>query len=300
MCVAPGNPGELGCGVDERVSQLIDLALAEDIGPGDVTSEYFVPADREGRAFLVAKSNGVVAGVEAGAEVFRRLDAETEVSVMLQDGSAIAPGAYVMEIAGKARSLLTAERTAINFVQRLSGIATRTALFVEAIKGTGASIIDTRKTTPGWRSLEKAAVLAGGGQNHRMGLYDRAMVKDNHLVVEGGVAALRESALLMKKDHPGVKVEVEAETLEQVKMFLGVEEIDYLLLDNMENEQMKKAVEMRGDCERPFLEASGGVTLDTVRGIAETGVEFISVGGLTHSAVALDLSLEFSSGTEQD
>ena len=219
---------------------------------------------------------------------------------MLQDGSAIAPGAYVMEIAGKARSLLTAERTAINFVQRLSGIATRTALFVEAIKGTGASIIDTRKTTPGWRSLEKAAVLAGGGQNHRMGLYDRAMVKDNHLVVEGGVAALRESALLMKKAHPGVKVEVEAETLEQVKMFLGVEEIDYLLLDNMENEQMKKAVEMRGDCERPFLEASGGVTLDTVRGIAETGVEFISVGGLTHSAVALDLSLEFSSGTEQD
>ena len=203
--------------MDDRVSQLIDLALEEDIGPGDVTSEFFVPADREGRAFLVAKSVGVVAGVEIGAEVFSRVDAGIEVNMMLQDGSAIAPGAYVMEAAGKARSLLTAERTVINFVQRLSGVATKTALFVEAVKGTGATIIDTRKTTPGWRSLEKAAVVAGGGQNHRMGLYDRAMVKDNHLVVEGGVEELRESALLLKEAHPGVGIEVEAETLEQVE-----------------------------------------------------------------------------------
>ena len=300
MRVAWGKATELGCGVDDRVSQLIDLALEEDIGPGDVTSEYFVPADREGRAFLVAKSDGVVAGVKLGAEVFRRVDAGIEINIMLQDGSAIAPGAYVMEAAGKARSLLTAERTVINFVQRLSGVATKTALFVEAVKGTGATIIDTRKTTPGWRSLEKAAVVAGGGQNHRMGLYDRAMVKDNHLVVEGGVEALRESALRLKEAHPGVGVEVEAETLEQVEAFLDIEEVDYLLLDNMENEQMKKAVEMRGDRERPLLEASGGVNLDTVRSIAETGVELISVGILTHSATALDLSLEFVSSKERD
>ena len=279
--------------MDNGVSQLIDLALAEDIGPGDVTSEFFVPATREGRAFLVSRSDGVVAGVEIGAEVFSRVDAGIEVNMMLQDGSTIAPGAYIMEAVGKARSLLTAERTVINFIQRLSGVATKTALFVEAVKGTGATIIDTRKTTPGWRSLEKAAVLSGGGQNHRMGLYDRAMVKDNHLVVEGGVEALRESAALLRKAHPGVGIEVEAETLEQVEEFLEVEEVDYLLLDNMENEQMKKAVEMRGDRERPLLEASGGVSLETVRGIAETGVEFISVGTLTHSAAALDLSLEF-------
>ena len=279
--------------MDEVVSQLIDLALVEDIGPGDVTAEFFVPDDRMARAFLVAKDNGVVAGVEVGAEVFRRVDKEIEVHVMLQDGAAIAPGAYVMEATGKARSLLAAERTVINFVQRLSGVATKTAAFVEAVKGTGVTIIDTRKTTPGWRYLEKAAVVSGGGQKHRMGLYDRAMVKDNHLVVEGGIRALREAAVRLKEHHPEVKVEVEAENLRQVEAFLEVEEFDYLLLDNMENEEMKRAVQIRGDRERPLLEASGGVSLETVRGIAETGVEFISVGALTHSATALDLSLEF-------
>lgn len=293
MWVAWGEAPDLGSGVDERVSQLIDLALGEDIGPGDVTSEFFVPGDRMARAFLVAKENGVVAGVEVGAEVFRRVDENIQVNVMLHDGASIAPGAYVMEASGKARSLLTAERTVINFVQRLSGVATKTAAFVEAVRGTGATIIDTRKTTPGWRCLEKAAVVAGGGQRHRMGLYDRAMVKDNHLVVEGGVAALQEAAARLKEVHPEVEVEVEAETLEQVEAFLQVGEFDYLLLDNMENEAMKRAVEMRGERERPLLEASGGVRLDTVRGIAETGVEFISVGALTHSATALDLSLEF-------
>ena len=293
----------MGCGagegdarvfvVDEGVSQLIDLALAEDIGPGDVTAEYFVPEGRRARAFVVAREEGVVAGVEVAAEVFRRVGSGTEVRVLLRDGASMAPGAYVMEAVGRARDLLTAERTVINFLQRLSGVATKTAEFVEAVKGTGASIIDTRKTTPGWRKLEKAAVVAGGGQNHRMGLFDRAMVKDNHLVVEGGVRALQEAARRLKEAHPEVGVEVEADTLEQVEAFLGVEEIDYLLLDNMENEQMSQAVEMRGKSERPLLEASGGVNLETVRGIAETGVEFISVGALTHSARALDLSLEF-------
>ena len=293
MRVAWGEALDLVCGVDEKVSQLIDLALVEDIGSGDVTSEFFVPVERMARAFLVAKESGVVAGVEVGAEVFRRVDGDIEVNVMLQDGASIAPGAYVMEATGRARSLLTAERTVINFVQRLSGVATKAASFVDAVKGTGATIIDTRKTTPGWRRLEKDAVVAGGGRSHRMGLYDRAMVKDNHLVVEGGVTALRDAAIRLKEAHPGVEVEVEAETLEQVEDFLKIGEFDYLLLDNMENEEMKRAVEMRGESERPLLEASGGVSLETVRGIAETGVEFISVGALTHSATALDLSLEF-------
>jgi nicotinate-nucleotide pyrophosphorylase (carboxylating) len=286
-------------GVDEKVSKLINLALEEDIGTGDVTSEFFVPEERKARAFVVAKSVGVVFGVKVAAEVFKRVDAGINVNFMLLDGTDIAPGAYVMEVVGMARSLLTAERTAINFLQRLSGVATKAHEFVELVKGTGATIIDTRKTTPGWRKLEKAAVVAGGAQNHRMGLYDRAMVKDNHLVVEGGVETLRDAMLRLKEAHPGVDVEVEAETLEQVEAFLALDGLDYLLLDNMENEQMKRAVEMRGTRDRPLFEASGGVNLDTVRGIAQTGVEYISVGALTHSAAALDISLEFVAFEEE-
>lgn len=279
--------------MDEAVSKLIDLALAEDIGSGDVTSEFFVPKDRKARAFVVAKSEGVVAGVEVAAEVFRRVDPETDVNILLKDGASIAPGAYVMEITGMARAVLTAERTAINFLQRLSGVASKAQQFVDAVRGTGATIIDTRKTTPGWRSLEKAAVVAGGAQNHRMGLYDRAMVKDNHLVVQHEASALQEAIVRLKAAHPEVGVELEADSLEQVETFLGMEGVDYILLDNMRNGQIRQAVELRGSREAPRLEASGGVTLDTVRGIAETGVEFISVGALTHSATALDLSLEF-------
>lgn len=279
--------------MDERVSKLIDLALEEDIGSGDVTAEFFVPEDRRARALIISKTTGVLAGVEVTAEVFRRVDANTEVNLMLHDGATIAEGACVMQIVGMARSLLSAERTALNFLQRLSGVASMTRTFAEAVKGTGATIIDTRKTTPGWRLLEKQAVVAGGGQNHRMGLYDRAMVKDNHLVVEGGIDTLRSAITLLKKVRPKVEVEVEADTLEQVEKFLTLDHLDHLLLDNMENEQMKRAVEMRGARERPQLEASGGVSLDSVRGIAETGVEFISVGALTHSSTALDLSMEF-------
>ncbi|MDE0827075.1 MAG: carboxylating nicotinate-nucleotide diphosphorylase [Akkermansiaceae bacterium] len=278
--------------MDEVVSALIDLALVEDVGLGDVTSEYFVPADRMARAMVLGKTDGILAGTEIAKEVFQRVDEETGVNILLDDGSHIAPGAIVMEVRGAARSLLTAERTALNFLQRLSGVATKTAEFVEAVRGTGAVILDTRKTTPGWRFLQKAAVVSGGGQNHRMGLYDRAMVKDNHLVAEGGLEALQAGIKELKEENPGVQVELEVDRLEQMEAFLTLEGVDYILLDNMDNETLAKAVAMRSE-NGPLLEASGGVNLETVRGIAETGVKYISVGALTHSAIALDLSLEF-------
>jgi len=278
--------------VDETTSALINLALEEDIGPGDVTSQYFVPEDREARALIVAKADGVIAGVEVAAEVFRRVDPSIKVKILLEDGSWVSPRAYVLEVIGKARSLLTAERVALNFLQRMSGVATKTRQFVELMDGTSARILDTRKTTPGWRALEKAAVVAGGGMNHRMGLYDRAMVKDNHLVAEGGIAALQDAIHRLKKEKAGVEIELEADRLDQVEAFLKLEGVDYILLDNMDNESLAQAVEMRAGS-GPLLEASGGVTLSTVAAIARTGVDFISVGAITHSAVALDLSLEF-------
>jgi nicotinate-nucleotide pyrophosphorylase (carboxylating) len=198
-----------------------------------------------------------------------------------------------MKISGAARSILTAERTALNFMQRLSGIATQTHEYVKAVDGTQARILDTRKTTPGWRALEKAAVVSGGGTNHRMGLYDRVMVKDNHLVSEGGMEELHQSIQRLLADHPDVEVELEADRLEQVRAFLTMEEVDYILLDNMSLDELRQAVEMRGMRTRPMLEASGGVTLQTVRAIAKTGVDFISVGALTHSVQAMDLALDF-------
>ena len=270
---------------------LIDLALQEDIGDGDVTSAYFVPEDKVSDAYIYAKADGVIAGLEVAREVFLRIDPELNLKLLKDDGDAIVYGDHVLEVSGSARSILTAERTALNFLQRLSGIATQTAAFVAKVTGTKARVLDTRKTTPGWRALEKAAVVAGGGTNHRMGLYDRAMVKDNHLVAQNKLEALQQGVLQLKSDHPGVEVELEADTLEQVEAFLQFDGVDYILLDNMSNEQMKRAVSMRG-ASGPQLEASGGVNLDTMSGIARTGVDFISVGALTHSAVALDLSLE--------
>ena len=278
--------------MDETTSNLIDLALAEDIGSGDVTSNYFVPEERMARGLIVAKADGVIAGVEIAAEVFRRVDPSTKVKILLEDGSWVSSRAYVLEVIGRARALLTAERVALNFLQRMSGIATKTKQFVELTVGTPARILDTRKTTPGWRALEKAAVVAGGGKNHRMGLYDRAMVKDNHLVAEGRITALQEAIYRLKNEKPGVEIELEADRLDQVEAFLQLEGVDFILLDNMDNESLVKAVEMRGGS-GPLLEASGGVNLSTVAGIAKTGVDFISVGAITHSAVALDLSLEF-------
>lgn len=273
--------------------ELIKMALAEDIGEGDVTSAYFIPEERMARAFLTVRREGVVSGVAMAKQVFAEVDPTLDVQVMVEDGSRVGEGAMLMKVEGKARSILTAERTALNFMQRLSGVATLTARYVDEVKHTRAQILDTRKTTPGYRALEKQAVLDGGGTNHRMGLYDRAMVKDNHLAAEGGLESLQAAIRLLKSEKPNVQVELEADRLDQVADFLEIEGVDFILLDNMSLEDMRKAVAMRDDNSKIRLEASGGVNLDTVRDIAETGVDFISVGALTHSAPALDIGLDF-------
>lgn len=273
--------------------RLIRMALEEDIGSGDVTSSYFVPEDRMARAFVTVRKEGVVSGMELAERVFLEVDPSLEVQVLVEDGSMVAPGAMLMKVEGKARSILTAERTALNFLQRLSGVATLTSRYVSLVKHTHAKILDTRKTTPGYRALEKKAVLDGGGVNHRMGLYDRAMVKDNHLVAEGGISALQEAIRKLNHDKPQVEVELEADKLAQVAAFLELEDVDYILLDNMELAELREAVGMRDDRHRVRFEASGGVNLETVADIAETGVDFISVGALTHSAPALDIGLDF-------
>jgi nicotinate-nucleotide pyrophosphorylase (carboxylating) len=277
-----------------RIQILIDLALAEDIGTGDVTSEYFIPEDRNARAFVAVRTAGVASGVEVAARVFTTVDETLNVEVMVPDGSRVGEGALLIRIEGAARSILTAERTALNFLQHLSGIATLTSEYVERVAGTHARILDTRKTLPGFRMLEKQAVIHGGGSNHRMGLYDRAMVKDNHLVAEGGLPVLQAAIMRLKAEKPGVEVELEADSLDQFKDFLTLDGVDHILLDNMTPDELREAVALRPHSRKPLLEASGGVTLETVAEIAATGVDFISVGGITHSAPALDIGLDFS------
>lgn len=272
---------------------LIDLALAEDIGDGDVTSLYFIPEKRMARAFVVVRSDGVVSGVEIAARAFAKVDPALDVEILIPDGNRVSGGALLVRIQGSARSILTAERVALNFLQRLSGVATITAAYVEAVKDTNARILDTRKTTPGYRLLEKRAVVHGGGSNHRMGLHDRAMVKDNHLVSEGGPEAIQSAIHRLKSDKPGVEVELEADEINQVETFLKLDGVDHILLDNMTLAELREAVAARGERVSPMLEASGGVNLQTVRDIALTGVDFISVGALTHSAPALDIGLDF-------
>ena len=278
-------------------SELIDLALREDVGEnmqtGDVTSFYFVAQDSMVSAYIYAKDEGVLAGVDVAVEVFRRVNSELKVVALKRDGDQLSKGDRVLDVSGQARSILTAERTALNFLQRLSGVATQTRVYASKVESTKAKVLDTRKTTPGWRALEKSAVLAGGGCNHRMGLYDRAMVKDNHLLAENKLEALQNAIDRVRADR-GVAVELEADTLDQVEAFLELSGVDYILLDNMTNEMMSAGVAMRDAVgSRVDLEASGGINLETITDVAKTGVDFISVGALTHSAVALDLSLEF-------
>ena len=274
---------------------LIDLAMAEDIGGGDVTTRYFIPEDRQASAWVVARKDGVVSGGEIAAQVFRKVDPELLVQILTSDGTHVVAGSQLIRIQGSARSILTAERTALNFLQHLSGIATLTACYCKQVLGTHTRILDTRKTTPGYRMLEKKAVRDGGGTNHRQGLYDRAMVKDNHLVAEGGIAAIQAGIQKLKINQPNVEVEIEADNIEQVREFLALDGVDYILLDNMTLAQLSEAVALRGLRTKPMLEASGGITLELLAEIAATGVDFISVGALTHSAPALDIGLDFQS-----
>jgi len=270
----------------------IAIALAEDIGRGDLTSRYFVGTERR-CARIFTKEPAVAAGVETAAEVFRRVDPQIGVAVIRASGSTLEKGQTVLEITGAVRSILTAERVALNFLQRLSGVATLTRRFVDAIDGAKARILDTRKTTPGLRALEKAAVVAGGGMNHRFGLFDMVMVKDNHLAVGTELEHLQDAIRRFREDHPGLRVELEADTLDQVRRFLTLMGVDVILLDNMTLAEMTEAVELGAG--RVQFEASGGVTLETVAAIAATGVDFISVGALTHSPRAIDFSLELHS-----
>lgn len=271
----------------------IALALAEDIGSGDVTTKYFVPAHLKAFARIVARQRCVVAGADTAAEVFRRVDPKLQVEVAQPDGAALQGGEFILEIRGAARSILTAERVALNFLQRLSGIATLTRHFVEGAGKSKAKILDTRKTTPGLRALEKAAVLAGGGENHRFGLYDMVLVKDNHLLASTGFSGLAAAIQTARRDHPEMRVELEADRLEQVRTFLDLEGVDVILLDNMPPAEMREAVAL-GRNKGVKFEASGGVTLKNIRQIAGSGVDYVSVGALTHSAPAVDLSLELS------
>lgn len=267
------------------ISELVARALAEDVGSGDVTTEATVPADARGRATITQKAPGVVFGLDVAAEAFRQTDPEVEIERPVAEGAWNEPGTVVMRLTGRAGAILTAERTALNFMQRLSGIATLTARYVRAVEGTGARILDTRKTTPGLRALEKAAVVAGGGVSHRFGLYDMVLIKENHIAAAGGIGPAVRAA---RERAPGLPLEVECRTAEEVREALEAG-APRLLLDNMTPGQIAAIVaEVSGRAE---LEASGGIHLDTVRSVAETGVDFISVGALTHSAPALDLSL---------
>lgn len=264
-------------------------ALDEDLGrAGDITSAATIPAGREARAKLVARKPGVIAGLNCAEETFYALDRKITFKAKVKDGAKVAAKELLAEISGDARNILTGERVALNFLGHLSGIATLAAAYADKIKHTKAKIVDTRKTTPGLRALEKYAVRCGGGVNHRMGLDDAVLIKDNHIAVAGGIAQVLKTARAAVGHL--VKVEIEVDTLQQFEEVLKAGGADVVMLDNMDTATMKRAVEMNAG--RLVLEASGGVTLDTVAAIAESGVDVISVGALTHSAPVLDIGLD--------
>jgi len=272
----------------QAIEAAIEAALREDMPEGDITSESIVPAEARSEAYFLAKEDGVVAGLEVAARVFAKIDPSTIFIERFRDGAVFRQGDRLARVKGPTIVLLKGERTALNFLQRLCGVATATRRFVEAVDGTKAKILDTRKTTPGLRLLEKYAVRTGGGTNHRLGLSDMVLIKDNHLRFVGSVGeAVRRARA---KVRPGVRIEVEAASLLQVREALAAG-ADMIMLDNMPLETMSQAVALAGG--RVPLEASGNMTLDRVRAVAETGVDFISVGALTHSARALDISMDF-------
>jgi nicotinate-nucleotide pyrophosphorylase (carboxylating) len=289
----------------EACQRLLALALAEDLGTaGDLTSQAIIPADLTGQAAFVARAPGVLAGLPAAQLVCTAVDPRLQFHPKVNDGRCVTPGEHLAVLSGPMRSLLTAERTALNFLQRLSGVATQTRRYVDAISGLKATILDTRKTTPGWRLLEKYAVRCGGGHNHRMGLHDGILIKDNHLEglriadSESRIAeAVRRARAHLAASRLALPIEIEVDTLKQFDAALA-EKPNIILLDNMTPEMMREAVRRR-DASTPsvLLEASGGVNLQTVRPIAETGVDRISVGALTHSAPALDIALDYVPST---
>jgi len=270
-------------------SEVVERALAEDLDQkGDITSEACVPFDAKSSALVVARAGGVLAGIEVAAYVFEILDHSIAFDPMVADGDPVVRGSQIASVRGRSRAILSGERTALNLLGRMSGVATATADLVKAVAGTRARISDTRKTMPGLRALDRYAVLVGGGMNHRFGLYDAVLIKDNHLVAAGGIAEAI-SAARARVGHD-VMVEVEVESLEQLAEVLDTD-VDRVLLDNMGPEMLRRAVEMVGG--RFTTEASGGVTVENIRGLAETGVDIISVGWITHSAPQLDIALDF-------
>ncbi len=278
------------------VGALVRQALAEDVGPGDVTTAVAVPPGAVAAGRVVARREGVVAGQPLLPLVWGALSPELSVVLLAADGDAVAPGTAVARVSGPAAPLLTGERTALNFLQHLSGIASLTARFVAAVAGTGCLVLDTRKTLPGWRALDKYAVRCGGGANHRLGLWDRVLLKDNHWVAAGGGAAA--AAARARAAHPGLLVEVEVDGLEQLSAVLALD-LDWVLLDNFDAAAVREAVALRdarGGSRRPRLEVSGNVTLETAPLLAAAGADAVSVGRLTHSAPALDLGLDFEAG----
>ena len=270
----------------------IAAALKEDIGAGDVTTDFFVPETLHATGRIIVREKAIVAGIGAAAEAFRQVDPSTDIQTNCRDGDDVAAGDVIIEVRGLARSILKAERVALNFLQRLSGIATLTREFVNAIGDHPAKILDTRKTTPGLRALEKAAVVAGGGSNHRFGLYDMVLVKDNHLATIRGLSSFADQIRQLRQERPNIRIEVEADGLEQARAFVETPGIDVILLDNMTPAQIREAVALRRN--NIQFEASGGITLKNVKRVAATGVDYISIGALTNAARAIDIALEMT------
>ena len=281
-------------GVRPELERLVRLALEEDVGPGDATTDWTVPEEARGVADVVSKGSSVVAGLEAFVLTYELVDPNVRVDPHVPEGAPVEPGDVVLTVEGPARALLTGERVALNFLGKLSGVATATRAHVRAVEGTGARVIDTRKTTPGFRGLEKAAVVAGGGTNHRMGLYDMVLVKENHIAAAGGIEAALDA--VRSRNVRGLPVEVEVTDLEELEAVLRAG-ADRVLLDNMSAGQVAAAVARvrASDGPKPQLEASGNMSLETIRAYGETGVDFISVGAITHSAPTADFSMRFRS-----
>jgi len=280
-----------------EIRRAVRAALAEDLGSGDATTLATIPASAKSVALMNARERLTVAGISFAEFAFRELSPGIQIKKIARDGQRVRAGAALLKISGSSRAILSAERVALNFVQRLSGVATATTQFVDTVKGTSARILDTRKTTPGWRRFEKYAVACGGGKNHRIGLFDMILIKDNHLVALQSAKpnAIAAAVAHARKKFPKLKVEVEADTLKQVVQAVAAG-ADIILLDNMSSTQLRQAVNIvKGHAK---TEASGGVNLQTVRSIAQTGVDFISVGAITHSARAVDIGLDFEAGAK--